>query len=284
MPMEEFDRVSGSSGEAETDARSEADSRAPRRAGEMTFFEHLEDLRKTLLYCLAALVSGCLLVASFLPFFSDILNWPLRFAMGGNSDLLPGLVTTSPMGVFAVVLQVCFLGGFALALPFMLYFIARFTAPGLKPEEVAILRPGCLAALLLFVVGVAFSYGVLVPVALRASIFLNQVLGFELIWSADRYYGLLVWMTLGIGLSFEFPLLIVILVHVRILDVARLRTFRPYSIIVFLAVAAVITPTTDPITFLVLAIPLSLLYEMAVYLSVGVEKRRARREAEEDSS
>lgn len=244
------------------------------RPGEMTFLEHLEELRGTLLRCGAVLIVMAVGIGLFLRYFAELLNWPLRFAVGPDASALQGLVTTSPMGVFSVVLQVCFLGGFALALPFMLYFLARFIAPGLTPRELKVLRPGVLAAALLFLGGATFSFFILVPAALKASIYFNQLLGFELIWSADRYYGLLVWMVLGIGVAFEFPLVLVVMVWIGFANTAQLRAFRPYSVVLFLALAAVLTPTTDPFTFLLLAVPMSFLYEGALRVARVVERRK----------
>ncbi len=277
---------------------------------EMSFLDHLEDLRGTLIRCIIVFIVACMLVMTFMKYFADMLNWPLQFALGDDVELVErppiytgagttaaapdpsmpspsptasggqkrqfGLITTSPMAVFSVILQVSFLGGFALSLPFMLFFISRFIVPGLNPQEMSILKPACMAAFLLFAIGVSFSYFALVPASLKASIFFNELFGYQVLWSADRYYALLVWMTMGIGISFQFPLVLVILVYVGILDTVKLKAFRPYSIVVFLIVAAVVTPTTDPITFLLLAVPMSFLYELAIQVSKRVERKMGR--------
>ncbi len=241
--------------------------------GEMSFLEHLEDLRGTLIRCIVTLIVSCMLVMGFLKYFAGLLNWPLRMALGQHAE--EGLITTSPMAVFSVILQVSFLGGFALALPFILYFITSFVAPGLTEKELKVLKPGCILAFSLFLIGALFSFFALVPASLKASIFFNHLFGFEVLWTADRYYGLLMWMVLGIGISFEFPLIVILLVYIGILNVEKLRSFRPYSIIAFLGLAAVITPTTDPFTFLLLAVPMSFLYEMALLVSKRVEGKIA---------
>ena len=90
---------------------------------------------------------------------------------------------------------------------------------------------------------------------------------------------------MGIGLSFEFPLIVVLLVYLGILDTTQLQSFRPYSIIAFLILAAVITPTTDPFTFLLLAVPMGFLYEMSLLISKRVEgKKPGEREDVETSA
>ena len=239
----------------------------------MSFLDHLEDLRGTLIRCIVALFIACFFVMGFLKYFASLLNWPLQIALGPNAE--EGLITTSPMAVFSVILQISFLGGFALSLPFILYFVARFIAPGLTDKELRALKPGCFLALILFIIGALFGYFVLVPASLKASIFFNHLFGFEVFWTADRYYGLLMWMVMGIGLSFEFPLIIVMLVYIGMINITQLQSFRPYSIIVFLVLAAVITPTTDPFTFLLLAVPMGFLYEMSLFISKRVESKKS---------
>ena len=241
--------------------------------GDMSFLNHLEDLRGTLIRCIVALFIACFFVMGFLKYFASLLNWPLQIALGANAE--EGLITTSPMAVFSVILQISFLGGFALSLPFILYFVARFVSPGLTEKELRALKPGCFLALVLFIIGALFSFFALVPASLKASIFFNHLFGFEVFWTADRYYGLLMWMVMGIGLSFEFPLIIVLLVYIGIIDTTQLQSFRPYSIIVFLVLAAVITPTTDPFTFLLLAVPMGFLYEMSLFISKRVESKKS---------
>jgi sec-independent protein translocase protein TatC len=273
-----------------------------RSSREMGFLDHLEELRQTILYCVLTLVIACAVVMVFMKLFTGFLNWPLQVALGEDMRIVEvqpgfqagaldevgetnavqsesstrrqfGLITTSPMAVFSVILQVSFLGGVALALPFILYFIGKFVSPGLTPRELTVLRPGCVAAFALFLLGALFSYTVLVPASLRASIFFNELFGFQVLWSADRYYGLLVWMTIGIGISFEFPLLLTILVYLGVVDVERLRRYRPHSLVVFLIVGAIVTPTTDPFTFLILVLPMSLLYEISIWISARVDGR-----------
>ena len=271
---------------------------------EMDFFEHLEELRWTLVKSFVALVVGCGLVMVSMKLFAGFLNWPLEIALGEGVELVRvdgigseigavpernpdlengsgekrrrfGLITTTPMGVFSVILQVCFLGGLGLALPFFLYFVAQFVAPGLTERELAVLKPGCAIAFLLFLIGSVFSFTILIPASLRASIFFNEIFGFQVLWSADRYYGLLVWMTVGIGFSFEFPLILVFLGYLGVLDIERLKRFRPYSVVAFLGIAAIITPTTDPLTFMLLAVPMSLLYEVSILISKRVERAKS---------
>jgi len=243
--------------------------------GHMTFLEHLDELRVVLFKSAAAFLSAFIIVAVFFRQITGLLRMPVEKAMD-NHGVTEALVTTSPFGVFSFLLQLGFMGGVALASPFILYFASSFIAPGLSDKERRTLLPGALVALLLFSVGCVFSYIVLVPSALNVSIYLNNLLGFSLVWAADRYMSLLLWMVLGIGLSFEFPLIITILVYVGILSQKQLRDFRRYAIVGIFVLAAFITPTGDPFTQALMGGPMWLLYETAILVAGFIERRKKR--------
>lgn len=247
---------------------------------QMTFLDHLEDLRWTLFKSFCAFAIACLLIGIFLAQFSDLLRWPYEFAVSGRDLEMKGLINTSILGVFSVIFYLLIGGGFSISLPFMLYFIGQFVAPGLNDRELGMLKPACGAAFLLFLTGAIFSFFILVPAALRASIIFNEMLGFAPLWTAASYYGLLTWMVLGVGIAFQFPLVILILVFLEILSKAQLVAFRRYSIVLFLCIGAVVTPTTDPVTFILLALPMSILYEIAIAGAGRLERKRAREAAD----
>ncbi len=240
----------------------------------MGFLDHLDELRWTLAKSAGVFLIAALLVAFFLKDFASLLNWPLRSAMG-ESGLLDGLVTTSPTAVFSVLVQLCFLGGLGLSLPFILYFIAQFVAPALTRRELKLLKPVCLACLGLFLGGAFFSYLVLVPGVIRFSVSLNEMLGLQLLWSADRYYNMLVWMTVGIGMAFQFPMVICLLVYLGLVTTEKLRSGRPYAIVAFFVAGMTLTATWDPVTQTMVALPMWGLYEIAIIVGRQMEKRRA---------
>lgn len=246
---------------------------------EMSFVEHLEELRGTLVKSFVALVLGGITVAVFMKQFAWVLNLPLERAMANRDMVVHGLRTDGVIDAFAIVLQLCFLGGLMLALPFILYFAAQFVAPGLTRKEKAMLRPGLLAGFGLFLAGAALSYFVLVPTGIQASYYLNDMLGLEPVWSATKYYGMLIWLTFGVGLAFEFPLVLLLLIKLGMVSVAKLQVWRPYAVMAFLILSAMITPSGDPVTFLLLAIPLYVLYE----LTMLVGRRYEPREDEDDA-
>lgn len=247
--------------------------------GSMTFLEHLEDLRFTLFRCLGVFAVAVLLVAIFIPWMTELLQWPHRRAQGGGQELLTGLISMSPMGVFSVMLQVVFLGALSLSLPFMLYFVALFIAPALTEREKRILGPGLAAAFGLFLLGALFCFTILLPLTLRVSFIFNQMLGLELIWSAVEYYSFVVWMTIIVGLLFEFPLVIIVLEYTGVVSLASLRRQRRMAAVIILAVSAVVTPS-DPISLFIMALPLYGLYEASLWMAA---KLAIKRKAEEES-
>jgi sec-independent protein translocase protein TatC len=242
-------------------------------ANSMGFLDHLEELRWTIGKSLIVFAIIFVVMAVFLKDIAQILNWPLNRAFA-NAGEQSGLVTTSPMAVFSVYLQVCFLGGLFGSLPFVLFFIGRFVAPALNEREARVLLPACVISFVLFAAGALFAYLLLVPSAIKVSVYFNALLGFELIWSADRYYGLLVWMVLGMGAAFQFPVVIQILVYLGIVDVPKLKGIRRIMIVIFFVISAIITPTPDPLTQCMVAFPMIILYELSIQVAGRVARAR----------
>lgn len=252
-------------------------SPAPTKQKNLSVMGHLEELRWVLIKCCIAFLVGCGLVACFFPHFAKLLLYPLNKAVGDGTPLLQGLVTTSPMGIFSVIIDICIFGGLALALPAMLYFLAQYITPGLRFQEKSLLMPASIAVMLLFIVGSLFSYFYIIPASLQVAISLNEVVGFQLIWSASTYYSLVVWMTLGIGFCFEFPLAVLVLVHLGVVSTDKLKKIRRHMIVAVLILSALITPTSDPLSLAMLSIPLYILYEGAIIVGARMEKKRLRK-------
>jgi sec-independent protein translocase protein TatC len=248
----------------------------PRREKSMGFLDHLEELRWTLIKCAIVFAVMVALIGYHLREFSWVLNWPIDSIRAEYPQVKVDLVTTSPMAVFSVIISMCVLGGFILALPFFLFFLGQFIAPALTRREMKVLVPTAASAMLLFLAGAAFSYFFLVTSTIRVSIELNEWLGFTTNpWTADKYYSLLMWMVLGVGASFEFPLLIVLATYLGLVEIATLRKYRRHAIVGFFIVAAIVTPTPDPFTQTIFAVPLILLYELAIWVSAFIGRRRA---------
>ena len=248
--------------------------------GHMSFLEHLEELRVVLFKAGATFLVSFIIIAIFFKKINALIRMPLESAME-NHGVTEALVTTSPFGIFSFLLQMGVMGAFAISSPFILYFATSFIAPGLNDKEKRALLPGAILSLFLLCLGSTFSYFILIPSALNVSIYFNELMGVSLMWAADKYMSLLLWMVLGVGLLFEFPLILVILVYVGILTQQQLKDFRRYSIIVIFVLSALITPTQDPFTLMIMALPLMLLYEGSIFIG-GIVERRKKRNLEQE--
>jgi len=259
----------------------DADAAPDPREKPMGFLEHLEELRWTLVKCAIVLAVAATAVGYFLKEFNAVLLWPLRHVQAERAGLTLELSTRSVMESFGIIIQLCGWGGLALAAPFMLYFIGQFVAPALNEKERRLILPSGFSAFVLFILGSAFGFLLLVPSTLRVSLEINDLLGFSTTWTPDSYYSLLTWLVLGVGLAFEFPLLIVIAIYFGLLRVETLRKFRRHSIVAIFIIA-IVTPTPDPFTQTMFAVPLYVLFELAVLVGARVQARRDARLAAED--
>ena len=240
----------------------------------MGFLDHLEDLRRTLIKSAIVFALFVTLIAYFVDDFALVLSWPLEKVRTDFPKMNTELITNSPMGVFSVIIDICLIGGLVLSLPFILFFVGQFIAPALTKRELKVLLPACVAGTVLFLGGAAFGYFLLTPSTIRVAYELNQMLGYTVMWTADKYYSLLMWLVLGMGAAFEFPLLIVLAVYMGLIEVATLRKYRRHAIVVIFIIAAVITPTPDPFNQCLFAVPLIVLYEVAILVAAQLRRRR----------
>lgn len=240
----------------------------------MGFLDHLEELRWTLIKCAIVFALFVTVIAYRMDDAATLLNWPLEQVKTEYPRLKTDLVTNSPMSVFTVIIDICLIGGVLFSLPFWIYFLGRFISPALNEKEVRVIVPTGLSAFALFLAGSAFGYYFLTPSTIRVSFELNEMLGYTVMWAADKYYSLLMWMVLGMGAAFEFPLLVVLAVYMGLVEVATLRKYRKHAIVVMFIIAAIVTPTPDPLNQTLFAIPLIVLYELAILVSARLTARR----------
>jgi sec-independent protein translocase protein TatC len=239
------------------------------------FLEHLEDLRWMLIKCLAALATAMAISFSFAPQLLRIIKLPLqRLPEYSQVHFLTPFEVT---GAFTLAMKLAFYAGIVIASPFLLYFIADFVLPALTPREKRLVRPVVLGGSGLFLAGVALAYFVVIPAGLRFFIHYNQYLLAERpTWPINFYIAFVTHMMLAFGLCFELPLVILVLAKLGIVTHEFLRQKRPYVIVIIFTVAAIITPTTDPVNQSLLAVPMCVLYEACIWIAWLMERRKAR--------
>jgi sec-independent protein translocase protein TatC len=240
----------------------------------MGFWQHIEELRGVLIKSVVAFVICAVIVGCFVTESMEILRWPLDHVAKDYPDFDTKLGTISLMEVFNMIIQLCVFGGLLLASPFILFFISQFVSPALTDREMKAVKPLCVSALFLFLLGSAFSFFLLMPSTVRIAIELNQAMGLETRWTAGNYFTTLTWLVLGTGAVFEFPLVIILLVWLGVLSTDFLRKYRRHAIVLIFVIAAIVTPTPDPVTQSIFAAPLYLLFELSILVSSRVEKRK----------
>lgn len=244
----------------------------------MGFLDHLEELRVTLIKCAATLVVFLAAIGYFLLEFKGWLEWPWRYAMRQYPELSLQFRTDSPMEVYGIMVQICVMGSLVSSLPLLLIWIGQFVSPALTKSEKRAVFPAALAAFCLFLGGAAFGFFLLTPKAIAIAIEANQWMGYQMLWTADSYYSLMMWLALGLGGIFEFPLLIVGVTYFGMVDVATLRKSRRLVILICFIVAAVVTPTPDPFTQTFVAVPMYALFETSLIVASALIRRKERAE------
>ena len=245
----------------------------------MGFLEHLEELRWTLVKCAIVAVLFAVVSGIFLTEVRAFLEWPWTRALAEYPGLTLQLRTDTPMEIYGVMLQICVTPALVAAAPFLLFFLGQFVGPALSPKEKRVVVPGVLAAMFLFLAGAAFSFLLLVPASIKVAIEANRWMGYQMIWTVGSYYSLMTWLVVGMGSVFEFPLLVVALTYLGIVEVATFRRSRRLVVVLCFVAAAVITPTPDPITQTLVAAPLWALFEVSLLVGSRIEKRKAKQEA-----
>ncbi|MEM7790079.1 MAG: twin-arginine translocase subunit TatC [Verrucomicrobiota bacterium] len=257
------------------------DDETSQEEGGMTFLDHLEEFRWTVARSLLAFLVGVILVVAFINDIAGFLQMPLNTAYGSADLASENLKTYRPMGVISVFIQIALLGGLTLSMPFALYFMANFVAPGLTDSERKVLRPCCLAAFFLFLVGVAFAFFLILPLTLTFFVRLNLFFDFELLWAASEYYSMIVWFSLATGAFFQFPLIVVVLVYLGVVTAGKLREIRRGVFVAIMIFAALLTPGGDFISLPLTTGFMYSLYELAIWVGARIEKKKRESELAE---
>jgi sec-independent protein translocase protein TatC len=240
---------------------------------EETFISHLVELRDRIIRAGISVIVVFLALVYWAPDIFHLLARPLmqNLPAGGK------MIVTDVTGSFFVPMKVTMIVAFVIALPFVLYQIWAFVAPGLYQHEKKLVAPLVASSYTLFLCGMAFAYFVVFPTIFRVMAHYNAPLGAEMNTDIDNYLSFVLTMFIAFGVTFEVPIVVVLLVRMNLLTVKKLKEIRPYVIVGAFIVAAVVTPP-DVFSQLILALPLIVLYEagiIAARIFVGTGEKPA---------
>ncbi|RPI26922.1 MAG: twin-arginine translocase subunit TatC [Acidobacteria bacterium] len=251
----------------------EDDAEGRELGARMTFLEHLDELRRRILYSIIGLSVGFAVCWVFREEIFHFIRRPI-------DDVVKQLVMTKPTEAFTIYMKVAFIGGIFVAIPFILVQVWMFIAPGLYRKEKRFAFPFLLSSTGLFILGGAFAYYIVLPPALR---FLILEFGsqFTPMITAMDYFDLVFLIVVGMGAVFQLPVLIAFLSIFGLVTPRFLwKNFR-YAFLLITIAAAIVSPTTDPFNLLLWTGPMVVLYLIGIVVSWVFKRRRAKREAAE---
>lgn len=223
----------------------------------MSVIEHLEELRYRLIVSALAFLVGSIVAYIFYDPILDLLKLPLDEG-GKIANIQVDLSVRGITSAFLVKIKVSIFAGLVLALPVILYQIWRFITPGLEANEKRYALPFVGGSLFLFSLGAVFAYLVL-PQAIGFLIGFAE--GLQPIIFIDEYVGFVSFMVLAFGVTFEIPMVLIFLALVGIVSSAKLRSWRRQAVVICVVIAAVATPSQDPYSLLLMAVPLYIMFE-----------------------
>jgi len=247
--------------------------RVPGKEGRAPFMEHLKELRNRILYSAISVALG--LVVGMI-FGNQILELLIKPA--GKIDL----VALKLIENVSVYFQVSLMSGVILAMPSLVYQLFAFVAPGLTPREKRTILTILPAIVFMFLLGVAFAYFIAMPAALNFLYHFNSGIAKPMI-SLENYISFVTRILLVIGLVFETPLIIMALARLGVVSPKWLAARRKWWVIVAFVIAAIVTPTPDPVNQTIVAVPLILLLELGILLARLVYKKKREQPATESA-
>ena len=232
-----------------------------------SFIAHLIELRTRLLHAIVALLLVFLCLFPWASKLYAVLAQPLLSKLPKGGQMIATDVTTP----FFVPLKVALMASFLIALPYILYQVWRFIAPGLYAHERRLILPLIAASTVLFYCGMAFAYFAVFPIVF-GFITASAPQGVAVMTDIDKYLSFVLTMFVAFGVTFEVPVAVVILVRMGVVSTAKLREVRPYMVVVAFIVGAIFTPP-DVVSQFMLAMPLWLLYESGIIVAGWIEKK-----------
>jgi sec-independent protein translocase protein TatC len=240
-----------------------------------SFVEHLEDLRQMLFRMVGAIFIGFNLCLIFANRLLKFLEWPLYRVAARPEQFLQSLNVTDS---FVLAMKMSFYGGLVLTAPVLLYFLAQFILPALRRREKDLLVPVCILGTLLFLVGATMCFVWIVPQTLKAFIKYSAWLGIEPRWTITSYVEFVTQFMLAMGLAFEVPLVMLVLVRLGIMSATTIRRGRKVCIAIAVVISAVVAPP-DPLSMILMSLPLIALFEATIWVAWWMERKKRRAQA-----
>ncbi|MDF7676755.1 twin-arginine translocase subunit TatC [Neisseriaceae bacterium ESL0693] len=227
---------------------------------ELTLIDHLLELRRRLIWILAVLLVCFIALVPFAQKIYTFVAAPLMRSLPAGHQM----IATDVIAPFFVPIKVTLMTAFLITLPHTLFQIWAFVAPGLYRHEKRLILPLLVSSILLFILGMAFAYFLVFPVIFH---FLTSVTpeGVSMATDIDKYLSFILGMFMAFGITFEVPVVVILLNRIGVVTLKQLYKARPYVIVLAFVVAAIVTPP-DVLSQTLLALPLILLYEIGMFI------------------
>ncbi len=235
------------------------------------FLSHIEDLRFTIIKIASALVLGMFLSFVFRTELAAIVQNPL---VAVDPQRAANLQSLGVADSFTISLELSFYAGLVLSFPLIIIFLTEFILPALTPKEKVMIFPAAALGSGLFLGGAAFSYFVVLPQTLEFFFKDAQSMNWQPTWTVREYYSFATQFVISFGLAFELPLAVLLLVKLGIVDHELLNHTRAFAVVVIFVLAALITPTSDILTLLLMGGPMYVLYEICIGIAWLMGKKK----------
>ncbi|MDQ6622290.1 MAG: twin-arginine translocase subunit TatC [Verrucomicrobiota bacterium] len=236
------------------------------------FLEHLEDLRWTVVKMAITLFLAMIICFAFREQLVLLMQRPLH-------KVDPQIGALRALGItdsITISFSLAFYAGIVVSFPLLLFFAAQFVLPALTAMEKSMVLPAIFVSFALFLGGVVACYYLLLPNTILFFFQDTQSLGWQPAWTVQEYYSFVTKFTVGFGLAFELPIVVLALVRIGVVSYELMARTRPYAIVLIFILAAVITPTPDMLSMTAMALPMCLLYEACIWIAWFMKRRAAR--------